>query len=173
MIAYSFTPSVITETVLAFLDNTPDYDALNYPDGIGSPNPARSDISALTATLTDKDGTEFTIDLLGDHSFGGTLTRVEVESDDPEFTIIDGVYDIVFTVTDTDGTQTITDTFFVDYNMKCELSRLAAADQYESTFKTQKAIYDRAVFAFLQGTSTLVNELVDTFFAEEDTDACC
>lgn len=171
MISYSFTTSVITESVLAFLDNTPDYDALNYPNGIGSPNPERSDVSALTVTLTDRDGNSFTIDLLGDHDFVGTLKRVEVESDDPEFTIIDGVYDIEFTVTDTDGTQTITDTFFVDYNMKCELSRLASSG--DETFAEKKAIYDRAVYSFLQGTATLVNSLVDVFFAEEDTDACC
>jgi hypothetical protein len=168
---YSFSISVISESLIAVLDNTPDFDAINYPEGYGGINPGRTDISALTLTLTDPDSNDIVIDLFS-YEFAYTYKRVEVESDDPVFSLVDGSYDVVFSITDTEGTHTITDTLFIDYNMKCELSRLAASDYIES-FQTQKAIYDRAVFAFLQGTSTLVNELVDTFFAEDDTDACC
>lgn len=171
MNGYSFSLFVISESLIAVLDNTPDFDAINYPDGYGGVNPDRSDISALTLTMTDPDGNQTVINLF-DYEFAYTYKRVEIESDDPIFTMVDGAYDISFSVTDTEGTHIITDTFFNDYNMKCELSRLAASDYIES-FQTQKAIYDRVVFAFLQGTSTLVNELVDTFFAEDDTDACC
>lgn len=163
---------------LTFDDLTPDFDAVNYPNGLGGLNPDRSDITAVTATLTDRDGNEFTIDLFDNYSFIATRKRATVASEEytgvPVFSVIDGCYDVVFSITNnfsgSDEVQEVSRTVLISYNMKCVLSRLCQSDPDE--YKLKKAIYDRVIFAFECENTSLVNELVETFFAEEEDCGC-
>jgi hypothetical protein len=161
-----------------FDDLTPNFDAINYPNGLGGVNPNRANITAVTATLTDRNATEFTIDLFDNYEFILTRKRATVTSEEytgvPTFSVIDGCYNVVFSITNdfsgVDEVQEVNRTVLISWNMKCLLSRLCQSDPEE--YKLKKAIYDRVIFAFECENTSLVNELVETFFAEEEDCDC-
>jgi hypothetical protein len=164
--ALSVNPIVnITHTPdnIYILDVTGDYNAVTNLTGWGSPNEARSALTAITATITYPDTTTQALTLTGT-SFDDDAIRAYDAT-----TILkqDGVYkiDAVFSVSP--NSETVSAWSLRTNGIKCQLTALALGDTTSNDFAEAKAMYDRMIVAFDCGEYVLVEEILtdlESFF---------
>jgi hypothetical protein len=110
---------------LSFNELTGAYDAVNNPNGWGSPNPLTSDATAATLDVTLENGSTYTFDLFATGNFPTTDSGITfyIENTDLGYTtgtnILDQIITFVYTVVTPSGifTQTSVQAFYC--NAQC------------------------------------------------------
>lgn len=152
-----------TKDYIYIVDVTGDYNAVTNPNGWGSPNEARSALSAITATVTYPDGTTAAL----------TLTGTDLDDDVKRaykattLSKMDGVYaiDVTFQITVAGTPPVITSEIVTahslrDNDIRCQLAALALGNTESNDFNEAKLIYDRMIVAFDCAEYVLVEEIL-------------
>lgn len=110
---------------LAFSETTGSYDAINNPNGWGSPNPLTSDATAATLDVLLANGSTYTFDLFATSNFPTTdPTKIfYIENTDLGYTtgtnILDQIITFTYTVVTSGGTFTQTGIYSFYCNVEC------------------------------------------------------
>jgi hypothetical protein len=152
-----------TKDYIYIVDVTGDYNAVTNPNGWGSPNEARSALSAITATVTYPDNTTAALTLTGTDLDNDTIRAYKATT----LLKMDGVYaiDVTFQITIAGSPPVITSEIVTahslrDYDIRCQLAALALGNTDSNDFNEAKLIYDRMIVAFDCAEYVLVEEIL-------------
>lgn len=146
-----------TNDTIFIVDVTGDYNAVTNPNGWGSPNEARSALTAITALITYPDATTANL----------TLTSTDFDNDSVRaynattLKRMDGVYRIVVTFTVSANNEVVTEYSLRDNGIKCQLAALALGDLETNDFAEAKSIYDKMHTVFECEEYVLTEEVLD------------
>jgi hypothetical protein len=149
-------------------DITGDYNAVSNPTGWGSPNPAHTTPSPVSALTLDiyKPGSSVSIGtgyLLATTFFTSTDRAYNVYADPssvvPSFTLQDGIWKYEFNYTINSVLYTVTKYSLRDIDLKCALGKLALGNMDSNDYDTIKTMYDKMVQAFECEEYTLAQDL--------------
>lgn len=175
-----YTTGYIADAI-TLTDDTGDYDGISNPGGFGSPNPTRASFTALDLTVTWPDNSSVTVDLLADiwtdtglaYEFSKVNKYAEIDETDLGASLPDGVYSLRFVGVAGSTNIDFTQGHLHLYHTDCYLSQLALDDDNVDLFTEKKALYDRALYAFECGNTTLAQTLIDDIGASESEDCGC
>jgi hypothetical protein len=152
-----------TKDYIYIVDVTGDYNAVTNPTGWGSPNEARSALSAITATVTYPDNTTAALTLTGTDLDNDTIRAYKATT----LLKMDGVYaiDVTFQITvpgppPVITSETVPAHSLRDNDIKCQLAALALGNTESNDFNEAKLIYDRMIVAFDCAEYILVEEIL-------------
>lgn len=146
-----------TNDTIFIVDVTGDYNAVTNPNGWGSPNEARSALTAITALVTYPDATTDNL----------TLTSTDFDDDSVRafnattLKRIDGVYTTAVTFTVSANNEVVTEYSLRDNDIKCQLAALALGDLEINDFAEAKSIYDKMHTVFECEEYVLTEEVLD------------
>ena len=146
-----------TNDTIFIVDVTGDYNAVTNPNGWGSPNEARSALTAITALVTYPDATTDNL----------TLTSTDFDNDSVRaynattLKRMDGVYEIDVTFTVSPDNEVITEYSLRDNAVKCQLAALALGDLEINDYAEAKSIYDKMHTVFECDEYVLTEEVLD------------
>jgi hypothetical protein len=149
-----------TNDTIFIVDVTGDYNAVTNPNGWGSPNEARSALTAITAVVTYPDATTDNL----------TLTGTDFDDDATTLKKLDGVYKVDVTFTVSPDNEVATEYSLRDNVVKCQLAALALGDLEINDFAEAKSIYDKMHTVFECDEYVLTEEVLDDL--EEFFDDC-
>jgi len=125
---------------LIIVDSTGDYNAVTNPTAWGSPNEARSALTAISTIATSPNGTAVTVTMTaGD--FDNDLVRSQNISS--TLTLVDGIWKFVTTFTVSGNSESVTTYTFRDASIKCALGKLALGDMGCNDYADLKLLYDK------------------------------
>jgi hypothetical protein len=152
-------------------DTTGDYNAVTNPlgwDSTATVTPSRSSVSVASLEIT-KPGASVSIgaaNLMTTSFIVGTSRAYDVFSDPtnvvPTFTLEDGVWKYVMTITDSFGTFTKTEYSLRVNELKCKIGKLALGNLDTNKFYEVKSEYDRMVQAFECEEYVLAQEIYES-----------
>jgi len=90
---------------LIIIDSTGDYNAVTNPKGWGSPNEARSALTAISTIATSPDGTAVTVTMTGGDFDNDIIRSQDIAS---SLTLVDGIWKFVTTFTVGANSEVIT-----------------------------------------------------------------
>lgn len=146
-----------TNDTIFIVDVTGDYNAVTNPNGWGSPNEARSTLTAITALVTYPDATTANL----------TLTSTDFDNDSVRaynattLKRMDGVYQIAVTFTVSANNEVVTEYSLRDNAVKCQLAALALGDLEINDYAEAKSIYDKMHTVFECEEYVLTEEVLD------------
>jgi hypothetical protein len=146
-----------TNDTIFIVDVTGDYNAVTNPNGWGSPNEARSALTAITALVTYPDATTDNL----------TLTSTDFDNDSVRaynattLKRMDGVYEIDVTFTVSANNEVVTEYSLRDNAVKCQLAALALGDLEINDYAEAKSIYDKMHTVFECDEYVLTEEVLD------------
>ena len=146
-----------TNDTIFIVDVTGDYNAVTNPNGWGSPNEARSALTAITALITYPDKTTANL----------TLTSTDFDNDSVRaynattLKRMDGVYEIDVTFTVSPNNEVVTEYSLRDNAVKCQLAALALGDLEINDYAEAKSIYDKMHTVFECDEYVLTEEVLD------------
>lgn len=125
---------------LIIIDSTGDYNAVTNPKGWGSPNEARSALTAISTIATSPDGTAVTITMTGGDFDNDIIRSQDIAS---SLTLVDGIWKFVTTFTVGANSEVITTYTYRDASIKCALGKLALGDMSCNDYAELKMLYDK------------------------------
>lgn len=125
---------------LIIVDSTGDYNAVTNPTGWGSPNEARSALTAISTIATSPNGTAVTVVMTGG-DFDNDLVKSQNISS--TLTLVDGIWKFVTTFTVSGNSEAVTTYTFRDASIKCALGKLALGDMGCNDYADLKLLYDK------------------------------
>lgn len=146
-----------TNDTIFIVDVTGDYNAVTNPNGWGSPNLDRSDLTAITAVVTYPDATTDNLTLTGTDFDDDSVRAYNATT----LKKMDGVYTIDVTFTDSPDNETVTEKSLRDNDVKCQLAALALGDLEINDFAEAKSIYDKMHTVFECAEYVLTEEVLD------------
>lgn len=130
--------------VLIIVDATGDYNAVTNATGWGSPNEARSALTAIVTSVTPPGGTATNVTLTsGD--FDDDVKRAQDISS--SFTLGDGLWKFETTFTVGGDAETVTTYSFRDVALKCSIGKLALGNMTYNDYAEIKLMYDKLLQA--------------------------
>ncbi|NBW34828.1 MAG: hypothetical protein EBR30_07385 [Cytophagia bacterium] len=133
-----------TTTELIIIDSTGDYNAVTNPKGWGSPNEARSALTAISTIATSPSGTATTIVMTGGNFDNDTYRAQDLA---PSLTLADGIWSFATTFTVGANSETVTTYTLRDASIKCALGKLALGDMTSNDYAELKLLYDKMLQA--------------------------
>lgn len=133
-----------TTTELIIIDSTGDYNAVTNPKGWGSPNEARSALTAISTIATSPSGTATTIIMTGGNFDNDTYRAQDLAS---SLTLADGIWSFATTFTIGANNETVTTYTLRDASIKCALGKLALGDMTSNDYAELKLLYDKMLQA--------------------------
>lgn len=155
-----------TNDTIFIVDVTGDYNAVTNPNGWGSPNEARSALTAITAVVTYPDATTDNLTLTGTDFDDDSVRAYNATT----LKKLDGVYQIDVTFTVSPDNEVATEYSLRDNDVKCQLAALALGDLEINDFAEAKSIYDKMHTVFECDEYVLTEEVLDDL--EEFFDDC-
>lgn len=146
-----------TNDTIFIVDVTGDYNAVTNPNGWGSPNEARSALTAITAVVTYPDATTDNLTLTGTDFDDDSVRAYSATT----LKKMDGVYTIAVTFTVSSNNETVTEKSLRDNDVKCQLAALALGDLQINDFAEAKSIYDKMHTVFECAEYVLTEEVLD------------
>ena len=128
-----------TNDTIFIVDVTGDYNAVTNPNGWGSPNEARSALTAITAVVTYPDATTDNLTLTGTDFDDDSVRAYNATT----LKKLDGVYKVDVTFTVSTENEVATEYSLRDNVVKCQLAALALGDLEINDFAEAKSIYDK------------------------------
>lgn len=125
---------------LIIIDSTGDYNAVTNPKGWGSPNEARSALTAISTVATNPSGVAVTVTMTGG-DFDNDLVRSQDISS--SLTLSDGIWKFVTTFTVGANSESVTTYTYRDASIKCALGKLALSDMSCNDYAELKMLYDK------------------------------
>jgi hypothetical protein len=159
-------------------DDTGDYNAITNPGGWGSPNPAHTTPSPVSAISLDiylpaTTTTIGTSNLLGTTFFTSTDRAYNLYTDPsavvPTFVLQDGVWKFVTTFTISSTSYVITKYALRTNEIRCQIAKLALGDMDTNNYEEAKTLYDKMIQAFECEEYTLAQDLyeeINDFFTD-------
>lgn len=133
-----------TSTELIIIDSTGDYNAVSNPKGWGSPNEARSALTAISTVATSPSATAVTIVMTGGNFDNDTYRSQNLAS---SLTLVDGIWKFETTFTISANAETITTYTLRDISLRCALGKLALGDMTSNDYAELKMLYDKMLQA--------------------------
>jgi hypothetical protein len=133
-----------TSTELIIIDSTGDYNAVSNPKGWGSPNEARSALTAISTTATSPTGTVVTIVMTGGNFDNDTYRSQDLT---PSLLLVDGIWKFDTTFTVNPNAEVVTTYTLRDSSLKCALGKLALSDMSCNDYAELKMLYDKMLQA--------------------------
>lgn len=146
-----------TNDTIFIVDVTGDYNAVTNPNGWGSPNEARSALTAITAVVTYPDATTDNLTLTGTDFDDDSVRAYSATT----LKKMDGVYTIAVTFTVSSNNETVPEKSLRDNDVKCQLAALALGDLQINDFAEAKSIYDKMHTVFECAEYVLTEEVLD------------
>lgn len=143
--------------VMIIVDSTGDYNVVTNPYGWGSPNEARSSLTAITTSVTPPGASSATlITLTGGNFDDDTIRAQDITS---SLTMADGLwkFETVFTVSG-DG-ETVVTYSFRDVSLRCAIGKLALGDMTSNDYAEIKLMYDKLLQAMACQEYTLAQDI--------------
>jgi hypothetical protein len=146
-----------TNDTIYIVDVTGDYNAVTNPNGWGSPNEARSALTAITVLVTYPDATTDNLTLTGTDFDDDSVRAYEAST----LKRLDGVYKFDVTFTVSENNEIATEYSLRDNVVKCQLAALALGDLEINDFAEAKSIYDKMHTVFDCKEYVLTEEVLD------------
>jgi hypothetical protein len=146
-----------TNDTIYIVDVTGDYNAVTNPNGWGSPNEARSALTAITVLVTYPDATTDNLTLTGTDFDDDSVRAYEAST----LKRLDGVYKFDVTFTVSANNEIATKYSLRDNVVKCQLAALALGDLEINDFAEAKSIYDKMHTVFDCKEYVLTEEVLD------------
>jgi hypothetical protein len=146
-----------TNDTIYIVDVTGDYNAVTNPNGWGSPNEARSALTAITVLVTYPDATTDNLTLTGTDFDDDSVRAYEAST----LKRLDGVYKFDVTFTVSANNEIATEYSLRDNVVKCQLAALALGDLEINDFAEAKSIYDKMHTVFDCKEYVLTEEVLD------------
>lgn len=146
-----------TNDTIFIVDVTGDYNAVTNPNGWGSPNEARSALTAITVLVTYPDSTTDSLTLTGTDFDDDSVRAYNAST----LKKLDGVYQFDVTFTVSANNETVSEYSLRDNVVKCQLAALALGDLEINDFAEAKSIYDKMHTVFECSEYVLTEEVLD------------
>jgi hypothetical protein len=125
---------------LIIIDSTGDYNLASNPKGWGSPNEARSALTAISTIATSPSGIATTVTMTGGDFDNDLVRSQDIAS---TLTLVDGIWKFVTTFTVGANSESVTTYTFRDVSLKCALGKLALSDMTCNDYAELKMLYDK------------------------------
>lgn len=125
---------------LIIIDSTGDYNAVTNPKGWGSPNEARSALTAISTVATNPSGVAVTVTMTGGDFDNDLVRSQDIAS---SLTLSDGIWKFVTTFTIGANSESVTTYTYRDASIKCALGKLALSDMSCNDYAELKMLYDK------------------------------
>jgi ferredoxin len=145
-----------TSTEFIIIDSTGDYNAVTNPKGWGSPNEARSALTAISTIATSPAGTTTTIVMTSGNFDNDTYRAQDLA---PSLILADGIWKFDTTFTVSPNSETVTTYTLRDAILKCTLGKLALSNFACDDYFEIKLMYDKMIQAMECGEYVLAEEL--------------
>jgi ferredoxin len=145
-----------TSTEFIIIDSTGDYNAVTNPKGWGSPNEARSALTAISTIATSPAGTTVTIVMTGGNFDNDTYRAQDLA---PSLSMTDGIWKFDTTFAVGANSETISTYTLRDAVLKCTLGKLALSNFACDDYFEIKLMYDKMIQAMECGEYVLAEEL--------------
>lgn len=152
-----------TKDKLIIADVTGNYNGVTNPGGWGSPNPAYSDITALSLNVFYPGSSVADLSAFNLYTTSYYTTTDRAYDLTSNVTLQDGVWKFEYSYTVTGIVGAVTSTIYSlrDIDLKCKIGQLALGDMETNNFDEIKSMYDRMVQAFLCEEYIFAQELYE------------